>query len=46
MVEAGEPLTSAYIEAGDWEVDIAGARYPATVSIRPMYDPRSERVRL
>jgi glycine cleavage system aminomethyltransferase T/glycine/D-amino acid oxidase-like deaminating enzyme len=37
MVEAGEPLTAAWIDSGDWSVDIAGVRYPATVSLRGMY---------
>ena len=30
---------------GTWEVDIAGTRHPATASRRPLYDPKSERVR-
>ncbi len=45
MVEAGEPVTAGYLGAGDWEVDIAGRRHPAAVSLRPMYDPESSRVR-
>jgi 4-methylaminobutanoate oxidase (formaldehyde-forming) len=31
--------------AARWEVDIAGVRYPAEVSLRPRYDPTSARVR-
>ncbi len=46
MIEAGEPVTADYLSTGTWEVDIAGTLYPATVSIRPMYDPKSERVRM
>ena len=45
MIEADEPVTREYLETGVWEVDIAGTRYPATVSIAPLYDPRSERVK-
>jgi len=45
MVDAGEPLTQAYLDAGTWEVDIAGRRFPARTSIRPMYDPDMSRVR-
>ena len=45
MIEADEPVSRDYLETEDWEVDIAGTRYPATVSIAPLYDPRSERVR-
>jgi 4-methylaminobutanoate oxidase (formaldehyde-forming) len=46
MVEAGEPVTTAYLDEGKWEVEIAGRRYPAIVSLRPLYDPTSERVRM
>lgn len=45
MVEAGEPVTQAYLDAGTWDVDIAGTRYPAVVSPRPLYDPEMKRVR-
>ncbi len=46
MVEGGgEPVTPNWLAAGRWEVDIAGTRYPAEVSLRPMYDPTSARVR-
>jgi 4-methylaminobutanoate oxidase (formaldehyde-forming) len=39
------PLDQAWLDAGRWEVDVAGVTYPASVSLRPLYDPRSERVR-
>ena len=45
MIEAGEPVTGEYLESGVWEVEIVNRRYPATVSLRPLYDPTSERVR-
>lgn len=45
MIEAGEPVDAAYIEGATWEVDIAGTMYPADVSLRPMYDPTSARVK-
>jgi len=45
MIEAGEPVTQAYLDTGSWEVDIAGTRYPALASIRPLYDPGMERIR-
>jgi 4-methylaminobutanoate oxidase (formaldehyde-forming) len=45
MIEAGEPLNKAYLQEGEWEIDIAGKRYPAEVSLRPMYDPKMERIR-
>jgi 4-methylaminobutanoate oxidase (formaldehyde-forming) len=46
MIEAGEPVTRAYLDEGVWEVEIAGRRYPAEASLRPLYDPTSERVRM
>ena len=46
MIEADEPVTFEYLADGIWETDIAGRRYPSTVSIRPLYDPTSERVRM
>jgi len=45
MIEAGEPINKAYLQEGTWEIDIAGKRYPAEVSIRPMYDPKMERIK-
>jgi glycine cleavage system aminomethyltransferase T/glycine/D-amino acid oxidase-like deaminating enzyme len=45
MVEAGEPVNQAYVADASWDVEIAGARYPAVASIRPLYDPGMERIR-
>jgi 4-methylaminobutanoate oxidase (formaldehyde-forming) len=47
MIEAGEPINQAYMNEGEWEIDIAGKRYPLAVGLptRPMYDPKMERVR-
>lgn len=46
MVEAdGEPVTAAWLDAGRWEVDIAGTKYPAVVSLRPMYDPTMAKIK-
>jgi 4-methylaminobutanoate oxidase (formaldehyde-forming) len=46
FVGATEPVTKDWLDAGSWEVDIAGERYAATVSLRPLYDPTSARVRV
>ena len=46
MLDAGEPINKAFIDSGEWEVDVAGTRYPAEVSIRPMYDPKMERIKV
>jgi glycine cleavage system aminomethyltransferase T/glycine/D-amino acid oxidase-like deaminating enzyme len=45
MVEAGEPVTQAYLDAGNWEVEIAGKRYPAVASLKPLYDLENKRVK-
>ena len=45
MVEADRPVDREWIESGSWEVDVAGTRYPARVSIAPLYDPNMTRVR-
>jgi 4-methylaminobutanoate oxidase (formaldehyde-forming) len=34
-----------YINSGSYEINIAGTRYPAKASLRPMYDSQNERVR-
>lgn len=38
-------ITAQWVSAGAWEVDVAGRRYPATVSLRPLYDPDNARIR-
>ncbi len=43
-VAADVPLTRAFIEAGRCQVDIAGERVPATVSLVPLYDPKNQRI--
>jgi 4-methylaminobutanoate oxidase (formaldehyde-forming) len=35
----------SFVEAGEYEVEVACERVPATVSLQPLYDPRSERIR-
>jgi 4-methylaminobutanoate oxidase (formaldehyde-forming) len=44
MVEGGV-VNQAYLDEGEWEVDIAGKTYPASVSFRPLYDPGMVRVK-
>ncbi|MBK5269081.1 MAG: aminomethyltransferase family protein, partial [Acidimicrobiia bacterium] len=45
MIEANEPVTTAYLDGGDWQVDVAGRKYPSVMSLRPMYDPNNTRIR-
>jgi glycine cleavage system aminomethyltransferase T/glycine/D-amino acid oxidase-like deaminating enzyme len=41
----GDPVDAAYLEEGTWEVEIAGKRYPAEVSLKPLYDPGMSRIK-
>jgi 4-methylaminobutanoate oxidase (formaldehyde-forming) len=41
--EAGIPVE--VIQGGRFEIDIAGTRYPARASVRPLYDPDRLRIR-
>jgi len=34
------------LKSSTFEIVVAGERYPATTSLRPMYDPKGERVRM
>ena len=36
----------AFVRGGSYEIEIAAERFPATASLRPPYDPKSERVRM
>jgi 4-methylaminobutanoate oxidase (formaldehyde-forming) len=45
MIEAGEPVTAAYLSDATWTVEIADRQYPAVASLSPLYDPRNERIR-
>jgi glycine cleavage system aminomethyltransferase T/glycine/D-amino acid oxidase-like deaminating enzyme len=38
--------SAADLLASRYEIDVAGTRVPAEASLKPMYDPRSERVRV
>ncbi|HYN75442.1 MAG TPA: FAD-dependent oxidoreductase [Candidatus Limnocylindria bacterium] len=45
MIDAGEPLDQAWIDAGEWQIDVAGTRHPARASLRPLYDPTNARIK-
>jgi glycine cleavage system aminomethyltransferase T len=46
MIDADEPVTQAYLDAGEWTVQIGNVVYPAAASLRPMYDPGSKRIQM
>jgi 4-methylaminobutanoate oxidase (formaldehyde-forming) len=45
MIDADEPIDQAYLDSGEWTVQIGAAAYPAVASLRPMYDPGNKRIR-
>jgi len=45
MIDAGEPIDQAYLDAGEWTVQIGDKVCPAVASLRPMYDPGNKRIR-
>jgi glycine cleavage system aminomethyltransferase T len=44
-VENKEGVTADFVNSGRFEIVVAGALCPAKASLRPMYDPKGERVR-
>jgi 4-methylaminobutanoate oxidase (formaldehyde-forming) len=44
-VENEEGVSLDYVQSGTYEIEVAGVRYPTKASLRPMYDPRGERIR-
>jgi 4-methylaminobutanoate oxidase (formaldehyde-forming) len=45
-VNAPEGVDQSYLDAGRFELEVACRRYPARASLRPLYDPKSERMRV
>jgi glycine cleavage system T protein len=41
----GSRVTHAYVDAGRYEIEVAGERIPGKVSLEPLYDPAGLRVR-
>ncbi len=42
--EAG--VSVDFVKSGQYEIQVSGKRYPARASLRPMYDPKGERIRI
>ena len=43
-IERDESFTGADLAAGTFEIDVAGTRVPAQVSLKPFFDPERSRV--
>lgn len=39
------PLTAQAVAGDVWEVDVAGVRYPAVASLKPLFDPANARIK-
>jgi 4-methylaminobutanoate oxidase (formaldehyde-forming) len=44
-VEHAEVAARGFVEAGGFEIEVAGRRFMARASVAPMYDPKGERIR-
>jgi glycine cleavage system aminomethyltransferase T/glycine/D-amino acid oxidase-like deaminating enzyme len=45
MVEGSEPVTGAWCDAAEWQVEVAGRLVPARASLKPLYDPANLRIK-
>ncbi len=45
-VNHSKSITADFIKAGRYEIEVATKRIPARASLRPFYDPKSERVKM
>ncbi len=45
-VEHEDGVNANFVNAGSYEIEVACERIPARASLRPFYDPKSERVRM
>ena len=43
--QGGAPIDADFVTSGKYEIEIACERYPAKASLRPLYDPKSARVK-
>jgi 4-methylaminobutanoate oxidase (formaldehyde-forming) len=44
-VESDGGVTAEYVKSGTYEIQVAGTRFRAKASLRPLYDPKGERFR-
>jgi len=44
-VQNEDGVTKEYLQDGQFEIEVVGVRYPAKASLRPLYDPKNEKVK-
>jgi len=45
LESADDPINKSYITDAEWEVEVGNELYPCKVSLRPLYDPKNERIK-
>ena len=40
-----EGVSADYVSAGNYELEVSGERVPARATLRPLYDPKNERIK-
>ncbi len=45
MVQAHDAVDKAWLDGADWQVQVADRLVPATVSLRPLYDPTNLKIK-
>ncbi len=47
MIDSGgKPIDQSWLDSGDWTVQVGERIVPARLSLRPLYDPASKRIRM
>ena len=41
-----EPIAKSYVSGGDWTIEIGNKMFPCTVSLRPLYNPKNEKIKV
>ena len=41
----GQKVDAAFVNAGSYEIEVEGERIPATASLRPLHDPKGEKIK-
>ena len=39
-------VDAEFVNSGAYEIEVAGTRHAARASLRPLYDPKSERIKV
>lgn len=45
VAEGDDRVNKKYLREGEWQVEIAGERYPISVSLGPPYDPKNAKIK-